>query len=158
MSKKKNKIPKVSGNPQSERQPRAKETPAGWRQPRVRSGQRESLRSWRFSECDISGEWAWTNLYADAGTFSEVMHKLRDFEGLDMSALVRGGSHHVPIDSLSPKAKKRLRQIGKDDVDELMSFRIGGKPRVWCIPSGMVMKILWWDPNHEVVPSTKKRT
>ena len=86
------------------------------------------------------------------------MHKLRDFEGLDRSAIARGGSHRIPIASLPSKAQKRLRELGKDDVDELMSFRISGKQRVWCIPSNMVMKILWWDPNHEVMPSTKKGT
>ena len=48
--------------------------------------------------------------------------------------------------------------IRQDDVDELMSFRLDSRGRVWCIQTGNIMRVLWWDPNHEVCPSFKKHT
>ena len=79
-------------------------------------------------------------------------------EHLDRSDFAQSGSHGVPLAKLSTGAQRRLRDIGKADVDELWSLRIQGKQRVWCIAFGNVMKALWWDPDHEVVPSNKKRT
>ena len=68
------------------------------------------------------------------------------------------GSHLIRLDRLIPKARKRLREIKEDDLDELMSFRISSKERVWCIQSENIMRILWWDPRHEVCPSQLKGT
>lgn len=45
----------------------------------------------------------------------------------------------------------------RDDIDELMSFRCAGAERVWCIQEANVMKVLWWDPGHQVDPVPKDR-
>ena len=41
-------------------------------------------------------------------------------------------------------------EIQQDDIDKLMSFRIAGKKRVWCIQDRNIMRVLWWDPQHEI--------
>ena len=69
------------------------------------------------------------------------MVMLGDFEGLATSALHRGGSQWVEVCAPSGTAQTRLRQIVRDDVDQLTLFRISGQQRVWCIASNMVMKI-----------------
>ena len=43
------------------------------------------------------------------------------------------GSHPVPTARVIKDAQDRLRAIKRDDIDELMSFRISGKRRIWCI-------------------------
>lgn len=86
------------------------------------------------------------------------MLRLSGMETLSSDDFIRGGSHSVSVARLAPEAQRRLARIGKDDVDELVSFRISARKRVWCIAVGNLMKVLWWDPNHEVAPSTKRRT
>jgi hypothetical protein len=69
-----------------------------------------------------------------------------------------GESHFVEVDSLAPAARKRLVELGHDDLDQLFSIRIQGKPRAWGFRDGPVLLFLWWDPEHEVCPSVKKHT
>ena len=45
-----------------------------------------------------------------------------------------------------------------DDQEELVSFRIGGRERLWAIRVETEAFLLWWDPNHEICPSQKKGT
>ena len=45
-----------------------------------------------------------------------------------------------------------------DDVDELYQLRVTGAERVWGIRSGPLLRLLWWDPNHEVYPVMKMGT
>ena len=54
-------------------------------------------------------------------------------------------------------ARDRLAEIGQDDLDELMSFRITGESRVWCIQDSAIMRVLWWDPHHGVYPIEKDK-
>ncbi|MDF3033758.1 MAG: hypothetical protein K0R76_712 [Alphaproteobacteria bacterium] len=113
--------------------------------------------AWRFSTADKNGQWAWPKLDIP-GDYKEVLEKLYEFENYNIKQLLNTGSHPIPIEDLSTNAQQRLKKIEKDDLDALYSFRIRGKERVWCIQSANIMKILWWDPNHEVCPSLKKHT
>ena len=53
---------------------------------------------------------------------------------------------------------QRLVEIKQDDLSQLFSLRISAKCRVWGILDGRVFKVLWYDPKHEVYPSTKGHT
>jgi len=66
--------------------------------------------------------------------------------------------HPIRVDKLATEARKRLEELRQDDVDVLWSLRVQGKPRIWGIREGRVLKLLWWDPNHEVCPSKLKHT
>lgn len=77
---------------------------------------------------------------------------------MDWSA-IEGKRHHlIELDALSPAAKARLQEIGKDDASALFSFAVDGKHRVFAIRIAGVAHLLWWDPNHLVCPSHKKHT
>lgn len=144
--KKPDKRPRVAQEPQPKKQPRALE-------PTVHGGP----LAWRFSACDRAGAWAWTDLEIP-NKYKEVMEKLHQFETKNWNDIIRGGSHPIAINDLARDARTRLRDIKQDDVDELMSFKLTGKNRVWCIKDRNIMKVLWWDPDHTVCPSKKKHT
>lgn len=95
----------------------------------------------------------------DNQTLLEVMGHLRDFESMKWAEIEQGtGSHFVKKGSLIKKANDRLGQIKQDDVDELFSLRVSGKKRIWGIRDESVLRIIWWDPSHEVCPSVKSHT
>lgn len=60
-------------------------------------------------------------------------------------------SHLVPLSDLKKEAVDRLRELQQDDIDELFSLRLSGKERIYGIPDGRVLQILWFCPNHEAV-------
>ena len=107
--------------------------------------------AWRFSGCDKGGPFSWSGIDTDI-KFREIVEKLNEFETKTWAQLLNAGSHPIPKDRISKGAQDRLRQIERDDVDELMSFSLTGPNRVWCIQSGHIMRILWWDPAHQVYP------
>lgn len=113
--------------------------------------------AWRFSAHDRDGPWAWTNLNTPSD-YQRVIQTLQQFETMSMDQIQQQQTHRVAPGKLCKAAQDRLKKIKQDDIDELMSFRITGKQRVWCIPIGPIMKILWWDPNHQVYPSRLKNT
>lgn len=86
------------------------------------------------------------------------MEKLQEFEKKNWDEITRSGSHPIAVSRIEKQAQNRLREIDKDDVDELMSFRLSGARRVWCVRQLSVMKVLWWDPNHEIRPAPRRRT
>lgn len=107
--------------------------------------------AWRFSSCDRTGPFAWS--IDDDGKFREVIERLSEFEGKNWNEITATGSHPMPVAKLSDIAKKRLVFLEMDDLDELMSLRMNGPSRVWCIRSGHIMRVFWWDADHQVYPT-----
>lgn len=112
---------------------------------------------WRFSSVDRGGPFSWSRL-DKPDEYKEALEKLHQFETMASQDLDQQGSHVVELSSCCKEARDRLLEIKRDDVDELMSFRLTGKIRVWCTMVGSVMSVLWWDPEHKVCPSLKKGT
>lgn len=105
--------------------------------------------AWRFSTCDKKGPFAWSGL-TDSVKFKEVIEKLHEFETKTWDEIKKAGSHPIPCVQLEKPARDQLAAIKQDDLDELMSFRLTGANRVWCVQSGNIMRVLWWDPDHQV--------
>jgi hypothetical protein len=113
--------------------------------------------SWRFSHADKGGPFPWT-CFEDAATMTEVMERLSNVEGLSETALRESGSHPIDVYKLSKDARTRLEQLEHDDLDSIFSLRVTGERRVICIHHGNIMRVLWYDPKHQVCPSIKKHT
>ena len=141
------KQPKVAKEPAYAKTPYAKNTPE------IEGGH----LAWRFSACDRGGRWAWTNLQP-AEKYKETVEKLHAFEKMNWNQILDNGCHPISLGDIAKEAHDRLREINMDDLDELMSFRLSGKNRVWCVRSKSIMRILWWDPDHTVCPALKKHT
>lgn len=137
------KQPKFAANPQPEKAPK-------FQDPCI-----DGLPlAWRFSGADKGGSFGWA-IQPDA-KFREVMEKLHEFECKNWSDIIKAKSHPIAVNDLCKEARDRLADIKRDDVDELMSFRLTGPNRVWCIQAGNIMRALWWDPDHKICPTKKK--
>ena len=111
--------------------------------------------AWRFGQADRGGPFAW-DIQPDS-KFREVMSKLCEFETKNWSDITRSGSHPIATSDLGDAARKRLVEIEKDDLDELLSLRLAGANRVWCVKNGHLLRPLWWDADHQVYPVAKDK-
>lgn len=113
---------------------------------------------WRFSLLDWDGPWGWRDI--EALKWQEILQKLGYFETRTWADIKSDRNNHsVEIqNSPNPEVPKRLAEIHQEDIDELFSLRFSGKERLWGILDNHILKILWWDPHHEIWPSTKKHT
>ncbi|PIS00440.1 MAG: hypothetical protein COT84_07530 [Chlamydiae bacterium CG10_big_fil_rev_8_21_14_0_10_35_9] len=143
--KKKKKTPRTSFNPVESKIPKAGIFPSEDNHP-----------EFRVEQMDKDGLWGWDKF--EPSMIQELFKKIFEAQKLTWQSLRDNGSHPILYDKLSAEAQKRLRQLQKDDLDELYSLRISGSKRIWGIKEGNLFLILWWDPKHEVCPSLKKHT
>lgn len=130
--------------------------PAGKR-PRANPISSQGLTpTWVFRIIDFDSPWCPKQL--DQPTLLMIINKLGDFETMTWGDIEGPNNHSVEKYKLIKDAQQRLESINQDDVDELFSFRLNGRNRVWGIRDGQVFKLLWWDPEHQVCPSPKKHT
>lgn len=68
--------------------------------------------------------------------------------------------HEIPISSLPQAAQTSLSNRRLDEIvsDDLYRFRLNGTARLWGFREGDTFHVLWWDPDHEVYPSSKRHT
>lgn len=142
-----------------DRTPRSRFSPKQLKEPRSTSSGSESERpAWHVSSIDSRGRWGWQGL-SSKDLWERIHPKLIDFESMTWAEIKRSGnSHSVDISQLCKEAQRRLIEIDQDDLDDLFSLRLSGTERLWGIRDGRVMRLLWWDPNHEVCPSVKRNT
>ncbi len=154
----KNKQPKSGKSPNTGKHPNVTATVNTSKQPKSRftAAQIEGLPlCWRYSSADKNGPWAWTAL-TDPAKYKKVQELLHEFEGLNWQQIIETGSHPIQQNSLSKGAQDRLAALKLDDLEEMMSFRLEGAMRVFCIRDKNLMHVFWYDPEHEVCPSPKK--
>ena len=111
--------------------------------------------AWRFGQADRGGPFAWS--ISPPEKFQEVIEKLASFEDKNWNEITRGGSHTIPTAELCEDAKSRLIALERDDLDELLSLRLAGDDRVWCVKQGHLLRPLWWDADHQVYPVLKDK-
>jgi hypothetical protein len=96
--------------------------------------------AWRFSGCDTAGPFAWTSL--NDPEYKQVIEALHEFETKTWQEITATGSHAIAAYRLDKPARDRLAVIEQDDIDEIMSFRLTGTNRVWCIKMQNVMRVM----------------
>ena len=111
---------------------------------------------WQVSTIDTEGEWGWHQM--NSKIWNEIHKRITNFESMPWVEIYKTESHFVSIERLCTSARKRLEDMQLDDIDRLFSLRLTGKQRIWGIRDRNILKILWWDPNHEVCPSPKRYT
>lgn len=114
---------------------------------------------WSFSILDIDGPFGWSQLASE--DLEKVLERFRSWETMSWHQIKVEGkkqNHSISVVQCSRAAQKRLAEIRLDDVDDLFSLTVQGEPRVIGILDRTVFKILWWDPEHQVCPSSLKHT
>ena len=109
--------------------------------------------SWQLGHGDFDGPFSLKEIRDE--DLKLVWAKLQLLEGMSLDTLIAKGNHPTDIEKITEKAQNRLVELKLDDV-ELWSFPITQRKRLWCIKSGDVFELLWFDPKHEVFPSKYK--
>lgn len=143
--------------------PRSKKKPKGGKKVRTEhnpSSFDQKYVSWGLRFLDKDGRWGWKSL--DASTWWQSIYpKLQSFESMAWSAVKNKphpGNHYVSVDTIIQEAKVRLRKLRLDDHDQIFSLHLSGKQRIYGILTEGILKVLWYDPEHEICPSNKKHT
>ena len=155
------KRPKIKKAPHSKKQAQKINMPPEGKKPRASHPPtfNQYCPSWRLQKLDWKSCYGWHDI--DRKSLKEIRDKLKAYESMTWDEILIGSkkqNHTVPCYKLSKTARKRLQVLQLDDVDELISLRVGGKGRIWGIRQQSVLLLLWWDPEHEVCPSPKKHT
>ena len=113
--------------------------------------------SWAISRLDRNGQWGWDLVSRDE--FYKSIHPwLKGYETMNWQQITAAGSHNINVERLILDAQKRLDELDLDDLDELFSLALGSVPRIWGVLDRGVLKILWYDPEHQVYPVSKGYT
>lgn len=110
-------------------------------------------------QLQLVSPWGWEALTATEVT--SLLERLRAFESMTWNQILVEGKkrhHSVPVFSLCSTAKRRLEQLRLEDVDEMVSLSVSSRGRIWGIRDEAALLLLWWDPDHEVCPSSPKNT
>lgn len=144
----KKKVPKPSVQPIGDKAPKFGADP---------ENSEKEKPCWQLGSMDFEGSWTWQK--ANHWDVLEQIHaKLKNFETMTWAEICRasGGrtagnnSHFVSVDNIKKEAQQRLAALGHKDVSDVFSLRLAGTQRVWGIRTGRILKVLWWDPNHEI--------
>lgn len=142
------------------KKPNAKHNPNIEKNPAIDASLVSPLKTtpaWKFSGIDIDGPWGWGSILP--GFFmEELIPKMKSFESMTWEEILRRNNHEVFVYQIGSEAQKRLQALKLDDTEKLVSLRFTGERRLWGIRSHHILKLLWWDPKHEVYPSLKKHT
>lgn len=144
----------------AKKRPKAIRSPEFSKKPRIASTLRSSYDEqpvWQIGVLDIDGPWGWRNI-DKVYFFSEILPKIKNFESMMWRDILNRNSHEVDIDKISTTAQKRLEELRLDDFETIVSLRFTGKERLWGIKVANILKLIWWDPNHEVYPSMLRNT
>lgn len=115
--------------------------------------------SWRLGRLETCDPFGWHRLRPRK--FWEIIAKLQCFESMTWSEILvqsKKQNHSVPIFKLEKSAQERIEALRLRDLDEVVSLHLTGTERIWGILEGRVLKLLWWDPNHQICPSILKHT
>lgn len=106
----------------------------------------------------VDGKWGWrgipqTNLW-------DILEKLRNYESMKWSEIEANykRDHATDVSALHKDARSRLVALKLHDEETLFRFRLQGKVRIWGRKRGAVFELLWYDPEHEICPSSLAHT
>ena len=108
---------------------------------------------------DVSGPFGFQDVTeSDALRLAEKPTSIERQTWHEIFSSNRKRNHLNRVEGFSPKAQKRLRELGRDEFLELHSIRLTGTGRLYGVLRGGVFYIIWWDRDHLVYPSRKKHT
>lgn len=121
------------------------------------AGQPDSRICWRFEKLDTDGPWGLSNL--PPAQVLELLAAMSQFESQTINELFHTGEWpgkcHDVATLPSKQARDRLVELGLSDQTKIWKLRIGGPGRLWGFLMGNVFHVVWWDPRHEIWPTSR---
>lgn len=112
--------------------------------------------SWRVNRLQMVDPYGWHEL--SPVEVGRIRQKLSEFETMTWNEIFTLGkkrNHSIPIVELRcPKAKKWLN-ANMPDHTELWTLRFSGTERVWGVFAEGAYLIVFWDPNHQIMPTLR---
>ena len=114
----------------------------------------------RLSHLDVGGPFCLTDI--EKAHFVDLIDRVKSLESMKRSVVFAPGSEEGKVyavaDLPSKVARDRLVELEYDDQTEIARLRISGERRLYgFIAEGSLdFWALWWDPEHEIWPSSKK--
>ena len=129
--------------------------PGGGKLPGV--GNSHQRVCWRFTHVDNEGPWGLALL--DQLDLATLLAELVKFESQTINELFHQGEwpgkfHDVPL-LPNKHARGRLEAIGLGDMTKIWKLRVGGPGRLWGFLVDNIFHVVWWDPKHEIWPSSR---
>ncbi len=136
-----------------------KESPTVAKRPRTEQAPQPELQTVRYSFMRFDPH-RWYNSQYKLSPFQEIAKCLKDYEHKTWRQVRANFKRDHPIDPdrICTEAKHRLVGLKVEEMDELWSFRIDAKRRVWGARFGRTFFVLWWDPQHQVYPTEPSNT
>ena len=120
---------------------------------------------WDTSDCDLNGPFGWVTINPEL-LLQDIIPKLQQFETQTWNKVERQSSNHhhfIEAKRLAPEARRRLTEIesflaerGVENVASLFSLRLEAKRRILGTRQGAILRVLWYDPEHQVCPTVPK--
>ncbi|GEM_PF-5166510 len=104
-----------------------------------------------FSFSNFDTSWEWGSKNSQTYSVTDLLIKLRGFEGNTWNDLKTRHDHSMPMSSLEPEAIDRLEYLQLTTFEEIYRLRLKGSVRLWGIRTpDDKFSVLWWDPEHQV--------
>jgi len=71
----------------------------------------------------------------------------------DILVVAKKQNHHCNVSDLAKRARQNIEEDWQG-ADRVLSIRVTNTKRVWGIIDQGIFHLIWWDPEHEVMPST----
>lgn len=112
----------------------------------------------RFDRADLDGRWSLGKMSAeDAEDFFTCLKSISSMTATEVFKSNKGDFYKDMSLSPEPEAARLLGEK-YEGADSLHVLRVTSTKRLLGFRVGTVFSAIWWDPNHEVWPSTKKHT
>jgi hypothetical protein len=145
--------------PSKQRGPKTLIDPSAKKEPKSEFSEdwREMRPAWRVSLLEMHTPFGWKEIGVEDA--ANVRGKLANYESMKWKEIIPSyRSHFIKVGDLCKEAQEYLTAIKQDDTDSVVSLGIDQLSRVVGILEHNILKVLWWDPEHEVCPSTKPNT
>jgi hypothetical protein len=115
---------------------------------------------WRFTHVDHDGRWGFDRI--EPATLCRVLRKLGEFESMTVREVFLAGGYpgkEYDVSALPlAESRDRLGDLQLSDMTKINVLRIGGAERLYGFLHDNVFHVVWWDPGHEIWPSTLRHT
>lgn len=159
----KNKPVRVSKNPYGNKCAAQSVTPLVKKVPATQKDLPEDINAqpvrFTFVDADMDGPWSLANISGEDAR--ELLKFLKAIEGQKVGELMSPRSGELfkfyadMSDCPNKEALNRLANL-YDSADNVCRLRLTGEKRLYGLRVRNQIALLWWDPHHEIWPSSKK--